>query len=77
MPSSSLDNQFSIDNKSNNRGNNAIAIIKELFLNIRHKLSYKRLTEKVIQEMYESFLYFLIHMTFKDQIAFCSIKLWQ
>lgn len=48
MLSFSPGNQFATNNKSDDKGNNAIATIKELFLNIRHRLSYEKLTEKAV-----------------------------
>lgn len=38
MPSPSFNNQFATNNKSDDGDNNTIATIKELFLNIEHKL---------------------------------------
>lgn len=48
MPSFFPNDQFATNNKSNNRSNNAVVKMKELFLNIEYKLSYKSLTKKAI-----------------------------
>lgn len=48
MPNPSLNEQFDINIKSNNKSNDAIAIIKGLFLNIRYKSLYERLMEKTV-----------------------------
>lgn len=50
MPSPFINNEFIINNKSNNGDNNIIAIIKRLFMNIRPKLLYKRLANKMMQK---------------------------
>lgn len=41
-------NQFITKNKNNNNGNNTIAMIEKLFLNIKYKLLYKKLIKKEI-----------------------------
>lgn len=48
MPSFFPNNEFATNDKIENRDNNAITIIEELFLNIRYKLLYKTLTEKMV-----------------------------
>lgn len=48
MPSPSPNSLFATNNESNDRGNDTVAMIDELFLNIGHKLSYKKLTKKVV-----------------------------
>lgn len=73
-PSPSPNDQFATDDESNNGGNNAVAMIEELFLNIGHRSSYERLTEKAIQETYEFFMHTSRHMTSNDQIALRSIR---
>ena len=73
-PSLSPDDQFTTDDKSDDGGNNAVAMIEKLFLNIGHRLSYKRLTENAIQETCEYFMHTLRHMTFNDRIALRGIK---
>ena len=45
-PSPSPDDQFATDDERDDGGNNAVAMIEEQFLNIRHRSSYERLTEK-------------------------------
>lgn len=49
-PSFSPNSQFAINNESNNRSDNAVIIIEGLFLNIRYRLLYKRLTKKAVLE---------------------------
>lgn len=56
MPSLFLDNLFAINNKKNNRDNNTIPIIEELFLNMKHKLLYKRFIKKAVWKIYKFFL---------------------
>ena len=73
-PSPSPNDQFATDNESDNRGNNAVATIEELFLNIEHRSSYKRLTEKAVQETCEFFMHTPRHMTSNDQIALRGIR---
>lgn len=75
LPNPPPNNQFVTNVKSDNKDNNIIAMIKELFLNIRHKLSYKRLIEKVVHETCEFFIHSVRYMSFKDQIALYKIKL--
>lgn len=58
LPSYSSNNQFATTIKSSNKGNNIVTTIEELFLNIRDKSSYKKLTEKAIHKICE-FLYIL------------------
>lgn len=74
MPSSSPNDQFTINNKSNNKGNNAKTIIDELFLNIRQRSSYDRLTEKTIHKTYEFFMHFPRHMTSNNRITLDNIR---
>lgn len=62
MPSFSPNNQFATNDKSNDKGNNDVVIIKELFLNIRYRSSYEKLIEKAVQKTYKFFIYFLKHM---------------
>lgn len=47
-PNSLSNDQFNTNNKSNDRSNNAVITIKKRFLNIEHRLSYKRLTKKIV-----------------------------
>lgn len=75
-PSPSPDDQFATDDKSDDGGNNAVATIEELFLNIRHRSSYERLTEKAVQETCEFFMHTPRHMTSNDRIALRGIRSW-
>ena len=74
MPSPSLDDQFATNNKSNDGGNNAVATIEELFLNIKHRSSYEKLTKKAVRETCEFFIHFPRHMISNDRIALCGIR---
>lgn len=66
LPSPSPDDQFAIDVKSNNKSNDAVATIEGLFLNIGHRSSYERLTEKTVHETCEFFMHSPRHMSSKD-----------
>ncbi|MCJ1347429.1 hypothetical protein MMC31_005654, partial [Peltigera leucophlebia] len=73
-PSPSPDDQFATDDESDDRGNNAVATIEELFLNIGHRSSYERLTEKAVQETCEFFMHTPRHMTSNNWIALRGIR---
>ena len=73
-PSPSPDDQFATDDESDDGGNNAVATIEELFLNIGHRSSYERLTEKAVQETCEFFMHTPRHMTSNDRIALRGIR---
>lgn len=75
MPSSSSSNQFTTNDKSDNRGNSTIAIIKGLFLNIRYRLLQKKLIMKVIQEIYVIFIHSAKHIKLNNQIVLYNFKL--
>ena len=47
-PSLLPDDQFTNNNESDDRGNNVVTTIEELFLNIGHRSSYIRLTMKAV-----------------------------
>lgn len=49
-------------------------IIERLFLNIRHKLFYKRSIEKAVDETYKFFMYSARHMSSKDYVALHGIR---
>lgn len=70
----SLDNQFAIDVIINDENNNAIAMIEGLFLNIKHRLSYKRLTEKAVYESYKFLIHFIWYMSYKDRMTLYRIR---
>lgn len=74
MPSFSPNNQYATNDKSNDKGNNDVVIIKELFLNIKYRSSYEKLIEKTIQKTYKFFIYSLKHMISNNWIAFCGIR---
>lgn len=65
---------FVIDNKCGNGDNNIIAIIEKLFINIKHRLLYKKLIQKVLHEICEFFLYSLKHIIFQNWGTFCNIE---
>ena len=65
MSSSSLNNQFATNVKSNNKDNNIVVTIEGLFLNIRYKLSYKRLTKKVVYKTYKFFMHSVKYIVLK------------
>lgn len=75
LASSSSDNQFANNVKSNNKDNNAIATIERLFLNNRHRSSYERLTEKAVYKTCKFFIYSAKYISSKDQVALCGIRL--
>lgn len=52
LPSPSPDDQFATDVESDDEGNDAVATIEGLFLNIGHRSSYEKLTEKAVHEKY-------------------------
>lgn len=66
--------QFAINVKSNNEANNVVATIKGLFLNIRHRSFYERLMENAVYEIFKFFMYFVKHMSSKDQMALHKIR---
>lgn len=72
LASSSPGNQFATDVKNDNKNNNAVIIIKRLFLNIGYKSSYKRLIEKAVHETCKFFIYSAKYMSFKDRVALCD-----
>ena len=55
-PSPFPNDEFAINNESDNRDNNAVAMMKGLFMNIGHRSSYKRFTNKALQETCEFFI---------------------
>lgn len=65
MVSPSFDNDYTINNESDNSKNNIVTIIKLLFINIRNKLLYKRLTQKAVQNTCEFFIFSLKHIISK------------
>lgn len=65
---------FAINIKGNNKDNNIITIIKELFVNIKNKLSYKRSVKKMSHKIYEFLYYFVSYMSFKDRVVFCRMR---
>lgn len=73
-PSPSPHDQFVTDDESDDGGNDAVATIEGLFLNIGYRSLYKKLTEKAVQETCELFMHSLRHMTSKDCMALCGIK---
>lgn len=75
LASSSAGDQFATDVKGDDEGNNAFTIIEGLFLNIEHKSSYKRFTEKVIYKTCKFFMHSARHMSFKKQVVFYRIGL--
>lgn len=75
MSSISLNNHFGIEINNNNKGNNVIAIIEEVFLNIGYGSSYKKLIKKVIYKTFKFFMHFTRYMSFRDRVTFCEIKL--
>lgn len=70
-----LNNQFTTNIKSDDKRNNAISIIKGLFLNLRYRSSYKKLIEKMIYEICKFFMHFIRYMSSKDQLALYKINL--
>lgn len=66
LASPSPNDQFAIDIESNNKDNNAVTIIKRIFLNIRHRSFNERLMEKVVHKTYKLFLHSTRHMSSKD-----------
>lgn len=75
MSSSSSNNQFIIDVKIDNKSNNIVITIKELFLNVKNRLSYERFMEKIVYGTCEFFMHSAKHMNFKNLVALCGIKL--
>ncbi len=67
--------QFAINVKSNDKDNNAVVTIEGLFLNIGHRLSYKRSTEKAIYETCEFFMHSARHINSKDRVVLHRIRL--
>lgn len=70
----SYNNKFTSDVKKE-QGNDIVATIQELFLNIEYKSFYKRLTKKMIYEAWEFFVHFVRHMSSKYWLVICEIKL--
>lgn len=66
LPSFSANNQFVINAKSDNKDNHAIAKIKGLFLNIGHRLFYKKLIEKAVYKTCKFFIHSIRHISSKD-----------
>lgn len=58
--------QFAIDIESDNKSNNVVIMIEGLFLNIRHRSSYKRLIEKTIHKTCILFIHSVRHISSKD-----------
>lgn len=58
--------QFAIDIESDNESNNIVVTIERLFLNIRHRSSYKRLIEKAVYKTYILFIHSVRHMSSKN-----------
>lgn len=54
----SPNNQFASNVKSDNKNNNIIITIEELFLNIGYKLTYEKLIKKTIHETYIFFIFY-------------------
>ena len=75
LASPSPSDQFATNIKSDNKGNNTVATIKRLFLNIEYRSSYEKLMEKAVYDICEFFIYFARHISFKDQVAFYGIRL--
>lgn len=75
MASPSPGGQFATNFESNDEGNNAVATIEALFLNIGHRSSYERLTEKAIHETCKFFMQSVRHMNSKDRVVLCEIRL--
>ncbi len=73
--STSPGDQFTTDVKSNNKDNNVVVTIEVLFLNIGYRSFYERLMEKVVHETCEFFIHSARHMSSKDRVAFCVIRL--
>ncbi len=75
LVSPSPGDQFATNVESNNKDNNAVTTIKRLFLNIGHRLSYKMLMEKTVYETGKFFIHSARHMSSKDRVALCGIRL--
>lgn len=74
LASFSPDDQYGTNIESHDKGNYAVAMMKELFLNIRYKSSYERVTEKAVHETFEFFMHSAGHMNSEDRMALCGIK---
>ncbi len=74
LTSFSPSNQFTTNIKSNDKDNNAVVIIKRLFLNFEYRLSYKKSTEKVIHEICKFFIHSTRYISSKDQVDLCEIR---
>lgn len=61
--------------KSDSEGNNTITKIEGLFLNIRYKSFYERLTKKVVYETCKFFMYSVSYMSSKYWVVYYRIRL--
>ena len=75
LASPSPGDQFATDVKSDDKNNNAVATIERLFFNIERKSSYERLTEKTVYETCKFFIQSTRHISSKDRMALCGIRL--
>ncbi len=75
LASPSPGDQFTTNVKSDNKDNNAITTIEGLFLNIGYRSSYKRLTKKVVYKTCKFFMHSAKHISSKDRVAFCGMRL--
>lgn len=68
------DDQFATDVASDDEGNNVVAMIERLFLNVRHRSSYERLTEKAVYKTCKFSIHSTTHMSSKEWLSFRRIK---
>lgn len=76
---SKLDENFDKDTDICNKGTSPDqdqTIIEELFLQIRDRTIYKRMTERVIVQTYEFFLHFPKQISMDDRIKPRSLSVW-